>query len=226
MVATTVGSVGVIDKSLAVLTALEQRGPCSLTELVEASGLSRATAHRLAVALEGHGMVRRLADRRFALGYRLLSLGRSAATQIPLVEVARAHLDRLRDETGESAQLYVRDGDERVCILAAESGHGLRTIVSVGARLTMARGSAAAVLRGEVEPGRHAASVEEREPGVASVSAPIIDPDGVVVAAISVSGPIDRTSRQPAERYGPAVRRAADAVSAALLGRAPPRPAT
>lgn len=206
-----------IDKCLVVLDVLEA-GPCSLAELVEASELSRATAHRLAVALEGHGLVRRQGDGRFALGYRLLSLGRTAAAQIPLVELAGPHLDRLRDETGESAQLYVNDGSERVCVAASESSHGLRTIVSVGSRLTMAKGSAAAVLRGETPTDGFLGSVEERERGVASVSAPVVGPDGSIVAAVSVSGPIDRTSRRPTERYGPAVVAAAARISAQLSG--------
>jgi DNA-binding IclR family transcriptional regulator len=211
----SVGTVGVIDKSMLVLAALEG-GPRSLAELVEASGLSRATAHRLAVALERHGLVRRGADGRFALGYRLLALGRLVAAQLPLVELAQPHLDRLRDATGESAQLYVRDGDQRVCVAAAESAHGLRTIVSVGSRLTMARGSAAAVLRDEPAVAGYRASVEEREAGVASVSAAVNGADGSVVAAISVSGPVDRTSRDPGARYGSAVMAAARAVSADL----------
>ncbi len=219
--ASNVGSVGVIDKCLLLLGLLED-GPRSLAELVEASQLSRATAHRLAVALEGHGMVRRRTDGRFVLGYRLLGLGEAAAAQIPLVEVAEAHLQDLRNKTGESAQLYVRDGEERVCIATVESGHGLRTMVSVGSRLTMERGSAAAVLRNEVSFGESHASVEEREPGVASVSSPVVGPDGAVVAAVSVSGPIERTTRQPDERYGVPVRAVAAAISNALSGTGDP----
>lgn len=209
-----ISAVGVVDKALLVLDVVEG-GPCSLAELVVGTGLSRATAHRLAVALEQHGLLRRRSDGRFALGYRLLSLGERAAAQIPLVEAAEPHLKALRDQTGESAQLYVRDGDERVCVLAAESAHGLRTIVSVGSRLTMAAGSAAAVLRGEAGPGTWVASVEERERGVASVSAAVTGPDGAVVAAVSVSGPVDRTTRDPSRRYGPAVAAAARAISQA-----------
>jgi DNA-binding IclR family transcriptional regulator len=60
-----------------------------------------------------------------------------------------------------------------------------------------------------------AESVEEREKGVASVSAPVIL-DGLVVAAVSVSGPIERTSRQPGRRYARAVVAAATAVEEAL----------
>ncbi|MCB1249345.1 MAG: hypothetical protein KDB36_08050, partial [Acidimicrobiales bacterium] len=63
-------------------------------------------------------------------------------------------------------------------------------------------------------------SVGEREAGVASVSAPVRDPDGRVVAAVSVSGPIERTSRRPGARYGSAVVDAAAAIADALAGDA------
>jgi DNA-binding IclR family transcriptional regulator len=58
-------------------------------------------------------------------------------------------------------------------------------------------------------------SVEERELGVASVSAPVFL-DGAVVAAVSVSGPVERTTRAPARRYASLVVAAAQEVSAAL----------
>jgi DNA-binding IclR family transcriptional regulator len=59
-------------------------------------------------------------------------------------------------------------------------------------------------------------TVEEREPGVASVSAPVVAPDGRIVAAVSVSGPVDRLGRAPGRRHGAAVAGAAAAVSAAV----------
>lgn len=215
----SVSGVGVVDKAVSVLGALEAR-PASLAELVETTGLSRATAHRLAVALEQHGLVRRDDEGRFALGVRLIELGRAAVDAIPLAEAARPALAELRDATGESVQLYVRDGDRRVCIAALESPHGLRTIVPMGAALPLGVGSAGRLLavaeptavvhgRGWVE------SVGEREAGVASVSAPVLAADGRLVAAVSVSGPVERTTRRPGQRYGAAVVEAARRVEAA-----------
>jgi DNA-binding IclR family transcriptional regulator len=211
---TSVSGVGVVDKAVAILGALED-GPCSLAELVTATQLPRPTAHRLAQALEAHHLVRRDADGRFVLGLRLVGLGRAAAEGLPLAEAARPALERLRDETGESVQLYVLDGSERVCILSLQSPHGLRTIVPLGARLPIDRGSGGAVLRGDGR-ARWAESVEEREPGVASVSAAVRGADGEVLAAVSVSGPIPRTTRTPGRRYGAAVAAAADEVSGQL----------
>ena len=80
----------------------------------------------------------------------------------------------------------------------------------------MDRGSAAKALAGRGPgAGGWAESVEERELGVASVSAPVTS-GGEIVAAVSVSGPIERTTRRPGERYADAVVAAAGAVERAI----------
>jgi len=209
--------VGVLDKSVAVLDALAA-GPRSLNELVEATGVARATTHRLAVALEAHGLVRRDPEGRFALGVRLAALGRAAVEAVPLAAVAADALESLREATSESVQLYVRQGDRRVCVAALESPHGLRTIVPMGASLPLGVGSAGRVLAADGDSGGAVPWLEsagEREAGVASVSAPVRDRDGAVVAAVSVSGPIERTTRNPGTRYGDAVVRAARKIERA-----------
>ncbi len=213
----TVSGVGVLDKSFAVLAAVE-RGPASLAGLVDATGLSRATVHRLAVALEEHDLLRRTADGRFALGLHLVALARRATEQFPLAEAAAPAMEALRQRTGESVQLYVADGDQRVCVAALESPHGLRTIVPVGAALAMDRGSAGRVLSGETARSGWVQTVAEREPGVASVSAPVSDAEGRVVAAVSVSGPAERMGRSPGRRHGEAVVEAAQRIARTLVG--------
>lgn len=205
----SISGVGVLDKAMAVLTSAAA-APRSLAELVESTGLSRPTAHRLAVALEAHGLLRRDEDGRFCLGLRLIGLGHEAAESVPLWAAARPALAWLHEQSGESVQLFVRDGDERVCVESIESARELRTIVPVGARLPLALGSAGKVLRGA--PGPWAQSVGEREEGVASVSAPVRDASGRVAAAVSVSGPIQRLSSRPGAKFGDAVSEAARRV--------------
>jgi DNA-binding IclR family transcriptional regulator len=202
--------VQVLDRAMAVLSALEA-GPRSLAELGVVTGLARATTHRLATALERHGLLARDDAGRWLLGPTLGRLGAAAGGSSLLVAAAPV-LETLRDVTGESVQLYVRRGAERVCVASLESPHSLRTIVAVGAILPLARGSAGRVLVGDPGSG-WVESVEEREAGVTSVSAPVVDRrrgrPGRVVAAISVSGPVERTTRQPGDRYGLAVSEAA-----------------
>ena len=146
----SVSNVGVLDKAVAVLRALERDGPSGLAELQAATGLPRATAHRLAVALEQHGLVRRDGDGRFCLGLgarRPRPRRRRRASRSPTSPARRS--TALRDETGESVQLFVREGDGRRCVVSLQSPHGLRWIVPEGALLPLARrlGRAGAVRR-------------------------------------------------------------------------------
>lgn len=245
----TVSGVGVLDKAVSILAFLSAGGPASLAGVVEGTGLSRPTAHRLLSALETHHLVARVGGR-YSLGLRLLGWGnRAAGTN--LVDAALPALTALRDETGESTQLYVREGDDRVCVASVERATGLRDTVPVGAVLQLARGSAGKVLlawaedRGryadliaepELAEIRHrgwAESVAEREEGVASVSAPVFETSGDIVrAAVSASGPIARLGDHPGERLAERVVAAAREVERVLGGRRepreepPPRPAT
>ena len=207
----SVSGVGVIDKGVLILRALA-RGPLDLAGVQDTTGLPRATAHRLAVALEVHGLVRRDPQGRFCLGFDLIRLGQAAEEQFPLAELAKPILTALRDETGESVQLYVADADGRRCVVSLESTHGLRWIVPQGALLPLDRGSAGRVLLGDDV----AESVEERERGVASVSAAVRDRNQRIIAAVSLSGPLERLSKEPRRRFGRAVESAAHAVSAAV----------
>ncbi|MFN2536020.1 MAG: IclR family transcriptional regulator [Pseudonocardiaceae bacterium] len=223
--------IGVLDKAVLVLRTVAG-SPCGLAELCVRTGLPRATAHRLAVGLEVHRLLRRDADGRWSPGPALRELGEGALD--PLLDAAAMVLPRLRDVTGESVQLYRREGLVRVCVAAAEPPSGLRDTVPVGARLPMTAGSGAKVLAAWADPAIQRAvlgeavfgertllevrrrgwaqSVAERESGVASVSAPVRDAAGAVVAAVSVSGPVERIGRRPGIRWAADLLAAAEAL--------------
>src|SRR5262245_5141681 len=140
------GAVQTLDRAVAVIEAVADAGACSLADLVRVTGLARPTAHRLAVACEAHGLLHRDGSGRFRLGGRLVGWGAQAALTNPLVEASRPVLETLVSETGESAQLYVREGDHRVCVATHERASGLRDTVPVGARMPLDRGSGGKVL--------------------------------------------------------------------------------
>ncbi|ACV77876.1 IclR family transcriptional regulator [Nakamurella multipartita] len=227
--------IGVLDKAVAVLTAAAAN-PLTLAELCAVTGLPRATAHRLAVGLEVHGLLTRDAGGRWCQGPQLAVL--AAGAPDPLVRASAGVLPELRDITGESVQVYRADGLSRVCIAVAEPTSGLRDTVPLGARLPMTAGSGAQVLTAWADPAYRRAvlaqagftersldqvrrrgwaqSVAEREAGVASASAPVRSPAGEVIAAVSVSGPVDRMGRQPGVRWAQDLVAAARALTAAL----------
>jgi DNA-binding IclR family transcriptional regulator len=227
--------IGVLDKAVGVLHTVAQ-SPCGLAELCERTALPRATAYRLAAALEVHRLLARDDEGRWRLGPAVTEL--AAHVNDPLLTASSAVLPLLRETTGESVQLYRREGTARVCVAALEPAAGLRDTVPVGARLPMTAGSGAKVLLAhsdaatqktvlatakftertlaEVRRRGWAQSVAEREPGVASVSAPVRDSRGAVIAAISVSGPIDRIGRRPGARWAADLLSAAEALTRRL----------
>ena len=237
--------VGVLDRTLAIVDAVES-GSRTFSDIAEATGLARSTTHRLLKALEGHGLLWFEGGFGYRLGPRLLRLAATAMRELPLRDLARPALERLARVTGETAQLFVRSGDERVCIDVVESESELRTIVPVGASLPLTAGSAGKVIMAWAPDGERllelirpltdrtpgidrlrqqlatahrrgwAESSGEREPGVASVSAPVFGGGGTVLAAVSVSGPVQRLGPRPGRQYAPAVLAAAREIEDAL----------
>jgi len=227
--------IGVLDKAVGVLHTIAE-SPCGLVELCERTELPRATAYRLAVALEFHRLLARDDEGRWRLGPAVSEL--AAGVRDPLLAAAAAVLPTLRETTGESVQLYRREGLSRVCVAALEPVSGLRDTVPVGARLPMTAGSGARVLLAysdaatqhavlpsapftartlaEVRRRGWAQSVAERESGVASVSVPVRDGRGAVIAAISVSGPADRIGRRPGARWAADLQSASEALTRRL----------
>ncbi|ETW25748.1 IclR family transcriptional regulator [Mycobacterium gastri] len=227
--------IGVLDKAVSLLHAIAE-SPCGLAELCDRTGLPRATAYRLAAALEVHRLLGRDEEGRWRLGPAVSEL--AAQVNDSLLAASNPVLPKLRETTGESVQLYRREGTTRVCVAALEPVAGLRDTVPVGARLPMTAGSGAKVLLAhsdaatqqavlphakfservlaEVRRRGWAQSVAEREPGVASVSAPVRNNRGVVVAAISVSGPIDRMGRRPGARWAADLLAAAEEITRRL----------
>lgn len=239
-----VTGVGVLDRCVTLLGLLAG-GPRSLRWLASASGLPRPTAHRLLVALETHRLVARDASGSFRLGPRLLELAAVAGPELDLARLAGPVLADLHEITGESVQLYVRSGSRRLCIAAHDAGTGLRDSVPVGALLPLEAGSGGKVLLAwaadragfsppeselaEVRRQGWAASVAEREPGVASVSAPVFAtsarpddtqvaadrspgsplPGGQPLAALCVSGPVSRLGSGPGAKLAAQVAAAA-----------------
>src|SRR5271163_1925072 len=227
--------IGVLDKAMGVLDTIAE-SPCALAELCDRTGLPRATAYRLAAALEVHRLLARDDEGRWCLGPGVTEL--ASRVNDPLLAASAAVLPALRETTDESVQLYRREGTSRVCVAALEPTAGLRDTVPVGSRLPMTAGSGAKVLLAYADPATiqavlpaakftdrtlaevrkrgWAQSVAEREPGVASVSAPVRDGSGVVIAAISVSGPVDRMGRRPGARWAADLLSAAEALTRRL----------
>jgi len=123
-----------LERGLAVIRAFGfRRVSLTITDVAEATGLTRATARRFLLTLVRMGYVRN-DGRDYWLRPRVLELGYAYLSGITLPEVAMPFLDELVEEVQESTSIAVRDGGEIVYIAHA-APHRVMTInVPIGGR--------------------------------------------------------------------------------------------
>ncbi|MGW1023909.1 IclR family transcriptional regulator [Streptomyces sp. NPDC002577] len=233
--------------SLAIDLLARSREPVRLGVLSEELGMPKSSAHRLLTELTALRILRRTADGQFALGPRLLAWGSRAADSFVIRGVAEPWMRKLRDITGESVHLYVRQDTHRLCLASVEGFSALRPVVPMGGRQPLGIGSAGklllafapkavveAVVEDAARSGRRTASndeldaihaehwtiaIDEREKGLSGAATSVRGIDGSVLAAISVSG---SSLRLTAERFleirGDLVACAAE-IAEAMTGR-------
>lgn len=107
-----------------------------LTDLAEGMGLARPTAHRLLQALLTEGMlVRDGHTRRYTLGPLVFELGLASTHHFNLRDICRPVLESLAERTGDTSFLFVRSGNDAVCLESVQGSYPIQTpVVPVGAR--------------------------------------------------------------------------------------------
>ena len=130
------GGVQSLHRALDVLEGLAAAGgTASLSDVATACGLPLPTVHRLASTLADRGYLRRLPDRRYCLGSRLVPLG--AEAHALLGERAMPVLRVLAGLTGESANLAVLTQGRAEYVSQAQGRHAMRIFTEVGNRVEL-----------------------------------------------------------------------------------------
>jgi DNA-binding IclR family transcriptional regulator len=237
----------VLEKASTAIDVLASAGrPVRLAELANDLGLPKSSVHRLLTELCGLRIVRRTADGHFALGPRLLAWGTQAAESFVIKGVAEPWMRKLRDSTGESVHLYVREDDHRVCLASVEGLASLRPVVPTGGTQPLALGSSGKLLlafapepvieavradaartgrrfpsRDELErirSERWATAIDEREKGLSGAAAAVSGASDEVIAALSVSGSSLRLTEERFEDLRDDVVACAAEIGAAVSG--------
>ena len=214
------------ERALELLKSFEDgRIELGVTEMARSLGVHKSTASRLAMALERAGFLTRR-GKRYRLGVEIIRLGALALRSFDIVERMQPAMEKLSQQTGETVNLAVPDGAgilnvaeiASTYILACSGGWiGRRTkphavangkvLLAYGAipvprllqKYTEHTITTIDALQEELAGVRrdgYAKAVAELEEALVAVAAPVFDPAGACVAALSVSGP---AYRMPAE---------------------------
>jgi DNA-binding IclR family transcriptional regulator len=220
--------------------------PVTFTELTTVTGLAKSTTSRLLLALERNHLVRRDDHGRFLPGEMFVSFAWRGGADTSLVAVAQPFLDKLGKVTGETVNLGIASGGavEQIaqvdCTYLIGGTNWLGRPVPLHAsglgKVLLAYGTAQlpagalerctdktitgdAALRAELAAVRargYAVTDEELERGLIAFAAPVFRYDGTVVAAMSVSAPATRMTREAASNAARHCMEEAAGLSAAL----------
>ena len=211
-----------VERALVLLGAVCDAGSLTLADAAREAELSASTALRLLRTLEGTGFVRRDGLGTYRPGLRVVQLGAQALGHESLVSLAEPALERLVEQTGESAYLSVPSHDgEGVYLAMREGTHSVRHASWVGRSIPLEGTAVGAVLDG-AHPGAAFVVVRDGvEADVTAIAAPV-SPGGRPVAAISVVVPSYRITEAEAGRIGALVAREATALLAQTDTRVTP----
>ncbi|MBV6306635.1 IclR family transcriptional regulator [Candidimonas humi] len=204
-----------VERALTILKCYgaEDRG-LTLAEISRRTGIHKATALRLLATLESHGMIARAPSGAFTLGAEVLRLGTLFADALEVAPIVRPILQRLVQATGESASLFVKEGNFRRCLVREETRSTIREHVRVGDLLPLPMGAFGRVIEafGGAEPQEPVAipivTRAERVPDLASIATPVWQSGSHFCGAVGISIPLFRASD---EAIGSAVRLVRDA---------------
>jgi IclR family transcriptional regulator, acetate operon repressor len=220
------------ERVLALLTSFDDaRVELSVTEMAASLGVHKSTASRLAGVLERAGLLTR-SGRRFRLGLEVIRLGTLAMRSMGFVASMQPAMEKLSQQTGETVNLAVPDGQHvlnvaevpSTFILNSSGGWiGRRTtphavangkvLMAYGAipmpehlkRYTAQTITSRDALSAELKTIRmngYATAVAELEEGLVAVASPVLDASGTCVAALSVSGPAFRMPPESLDKLG------------------------
>lgn len=225
-----------VNRALTVLMAFENSiDGMTLAELTTATGLYHSTILRLCESLEQFRFIKRLPDGRYLLGPMPFHLGMVYQGSFRLQDHALPVLRELTRSTLETSAIYVREGDDRVCLHRVELPRAVRMNVREGERVDLDKGAAGKVLlawsaegdrRGKgaeydhIRSAFYAISLAERETESAAIACPVFGLGQKIVCAISAGTPLYRFDKAAFERSLPLVMAAAARLTSDLGGDA------
>lgn len=189
---------GTVKKALDILEKfIEAQSDLTISQLSSSTGINKSTVVRLCMTLEAQGYLRRRNGGGYFIGSKVEKLSKLYRAQFNLEDLVRPILQKLRDETGESASFFIIDGDSRTCLYRENSKHLMRHVVEEGTRFPLVNGIAGSVMRaytGDNSPECKRIRKNGYSIGygtdafTVSIAVPTLTKEGGLIGALVVSG--------------------------------------
>ena len=204
-----------VGRVLDLLEIVLAKHACNLTHAAQSAGLTPTTTLRYLRALELRGYLARDAAGDYSAGSTLLRLAASLRDRSVidrLASAAQPHLDRLAEQTGESAYLAISDGRIGTYVAAAESPRAIRHVGWVGQDVPLENSALGSALR---SPGQVVDRTGAVEDDITAISR-ALPVEGTLGIAVSIVGPEHRFGPEERSDHETALNQAVEALERQL----------
>lgn len=236
-------------RALQILLQFSETPELTVDNLIEAHDISVPSAYRYIALLREMNLIEEHRKGEFVLSPQVIRLGRAAEVSLDVRDRVQPILERLRDQTGESALYLRRSNDSAVCVAIAESDHPIRLSFQPGSLMPLHGGAAAKLLLADYSKSKRSSYLDRLTPQLPAETRVHLDDDldriretghaesrsevdagvwatagavrvhGNLMGAITVAAPDYRLSEQVRTEIGDAVTRAARDLENVLGGR-------
>jgi DNA-binding IclR family transcriptional regulator len=213
-----------VDRALALLATVCERSGANLVDTARDCDLAPSTALRLLRTLETSGFVCKDDLGMYRPGPRIIQLGAQALSNESLIDLAKAAMEELATDTGESVYLSVEGHAATALYIGIVEGtHSVRHASWVGRTVPLETSAAGHALRGKVPDDGYVVVERGVETDVTAIACPVYS-QARIVAALSLVVPSYRLTASQAKSHGRMLVSATADVSARLSSSPQARP--
>lgn len=205
-----------IERGIEILKLLEA-GPLGVTELANATALPKATVHRLLKTFEAHHWVEFNRAKKYQLSWGILPMAKSFLASLDVRAIAQPYMVAIRDQLQQSVNLFLAQGDYRICIERVAADKPLRHDIKIGTVYPIFKGAAGKIFgayladfkdtdmsadeSSQIRNDGYVVTRGNRIPDAASIAVPIFSFGNKLEAVMTISGPIGDYTEERVKEY-------------------------
>ena len=205
-----------IERGIEILKLLEA-GPLGVTELANATALPKTTVHRLLKTFEAHHWVEFNGAKKYQLSWGILPMAKSFLTSLDVRALAQPSMVAIRNQLQQSVNLFLAQGDYRICIERVAADKPLRHDIKIGTVYPIFKGAAGKIFSAymaefkntdmsasesaQIRYNGYVVTRGNRVPDAASIAVPIFSFGNKLEAVMTISGPIGDYTEERVKEY-------------------------
>jgi DNA-binding IclR family transcriptional regulator len=196
-----------VNKALEILNCFTERNEAlTITKIANITGDHKSRISRISKSLENFGYIRKINSGEFKIGHSISRLYEIYDASFNFKNSIKSELDFISGKLNETASLFVKQKDWRVCIQTSEPKKIIKHSIQIGTKKPLDKGSSGHILsayhnleirdKERILKQGYSMSFGERDREIASISVPIFRTKKQFLGSLTVTGHISNFNKK------------------------------